>query len=76
MHGTNQPLSLKEVYYRMSYLKFFLTNAEMERICVKSANYARLKGNHIFTMTAEKLKAFSTILLVSRYVGIPRQELY
>ena len=39
----------------------------MESICVESTNYARLKGNHMFTMTVEKLKAFLTILLVSRY---------
>ena len=39
----------------------------MESICVESTNYARLKGNHMFTMTVEKLKAFLTILLVSGY---------
>ena len=56
--------------------ELFLTNTEMERICVQSTNYTRLKGNHIFTMTVEKLKAFLTILLVSGYVGPPRQEMY
>ena len=54
----------------------FLTNAEIERICIESINYARLKGNHIFTMTVEKLKAFLTILLVSGYAGLPRQKMY
>ena len=48
----------------------------MERICVESTNYARLKGNHMFTMTVEKLKAFLTILLVSGYARLPRQEMF
>ena len=48
----------------------------MERICVESTNYARLKSNHMFTMTAEKLKAFLAILLVSGYAGPPKQEMY
>ena len=48
----------------------------MEGICVESTNYGRLKGNHMVTMTAEKLKAFLTILLVSGYAGLPRQENY
>ena len=30
----------------------------------------------MFTITLEKLKAFLTILLVSRYAGLPRQEMY
>ena len=48
----------------------------MERICVESTNYARLKDNHMFTMRVEKLKAFLAILLVSGYAGLPRQEIY
>ena len=48
----------------------------MERICVKSTNYARLKGNHMFIMTVEKLKAFLTILLVSEYAELSRQEMH
>ena len=48
----------------------------MERICVESTNYARLKDNHMFTMTVEKLKTILTILLVSGYAGLPRQEMY
>ena len=54
----------------------FLTNTEMERICFRSTNYFRLRGNHRYTMTVEKLKAFLTILLVSGYAGLPRQEMY
>ena len=30
----------------------------------------------MFTMTVEKLKYFLTILLVSGYAGLPRQERY
>ena len=30
----------------------------------------------MFTMTVEKVKAFATILLVSGYVGLPKQEMY
>ena len=48
----------------------------MEKICVKSTNYTRLKGNHMFTMAVKRLKAFPTILLVSEYAGLPRQEIY
>ena len=43
---------------------------------LESTNYARLKDNHMFTMTVEKLKSFLAILLVSRYAGLPRQEMY
>ena len=56
--------------------ELFLKNTEMERICIESTNYVRLKGNHIFTMTVEKLKTFLTILLVSGYAGLPRQEMF
>ena len=77
MHGGNQALSLKELCYRMSYLNFFWrTNTEMERICLESTNYARLKGNHMFTMTVEEIKSFLTILLVSRYAGLLKQEMH
>ena len=76
MHGTNQSLSLKEVYYRMSYFKLFLTNTEMERVCVESANYVQLKGNQMFTITVEKLKACLVILLASGYAGLSRREMY
>ena len=51
-------------------------NTEMERICIESTNYVGLKGNHIFTMTVEKLKTFLTILLVGGYAGLPRQEMF
>ena len=53
-----------------------MTNTEKERIRVDSTNYARLKGNHMFTMTVEKLKAFLSILLVSEYAGLTRQEMH
>ena len=48
----------------------------IERTSVKSTNYACLKGNHLFTMTVEKLKAFLTALLVRGYAKLPRQEMY
>ena len=44
----------------------------MQRICVVSTKYAHLKGNHMFTMTVEKGKAFLMTLLVSGYTGLPR----
>ena len=56
--------------------EFFLTNTEMERICVESTNSDRLKDNHMFTMTVKKLKDFLVILLVSGYTRLPRQERY
>ena len=30
----------------------------------------------MFTMAVKRLKAFPTILLVSEYAGLPRQEIY
>ena len=48
----------------------------MERISVELTNYARLKGNPVFTVTVEKLKAFLAIILVSEYAGLPRQEMH
>ena len=53
--------------------KLFLTDEEMERICLKSTNYARLKGEHNFTIALDKLKAFAT-LLVSGYTQLARQR--
>ena len=45
--------------------QLFLINTEMESTCIESTNYVRLKVNHMFTMTVEKVKVFLTILLVS-----------
>ena len=56
--------------------ELFLAITEMERICVESTNYARLKGRTMFTMTVEKLKAFLLIFFISGYAGLPRQEMY
>ena len=75
MHGTKQPLSLKGLLPHELF-ELFLTNTEIERIFIKSTNCVRLKGNHMFTMAVEKLKAFLTILWVNWYPGIPRQEMY
>ena len=36
-------------------LELVLTDEEMERICSESTNYARLKDEHNFTMTPDKL---------------------
>ena len=44
--------------------EFLLKDEEMERICLKSTNFARLKDEHNFTMTLGKLKTFIAILLV------------
>ena len=56
--------------------ELLLTNTEMEKIYIESTNYTRLKGNHMLTMTADTLKAFLTILLVSEYAGLPKQDMY
>ena len=48
----------------------------MERICLESTHYPRVKGEHDFNMTLDKLKAFVAILLVSGYTELPRQEMY
>ena len=46
----------------------------MERICSESTNCACLKGNHMFAMTVQKVKAFHAIVLVHGYAGLPRQD--
>ena len=56
--------------------ELFLINTEIKRIRIEPSNYARLKGNHMFTMTMEKLKAFLPILLIRAYARIPIQELH
>lgn len=56
--------------------EMFLTEEEMERICLESEAYARQKGDHVFEMTIEKLKSFLAILLLSGYNVLPRQEMY
>ena len=48
----------------------------MERICLESTNYARIKGDHNFTMNLDNYKAFTAIFLVTRYTEFPRQEKY
>ena len=65
---------LSHEYYCI--IKLFLAHTKMEKICVESNNYVHLKGNHMFSMTEDKLKAFLTILSVSGYTGLPRQEMY
>ena len=52
----------------------FLKNTEIERTCIKSTNYVSLKSNHMFTLTIEKHESFLTILLVSGYAGLQKQE--
>lgn len=56
--------------------ELFLTDGEMERICLESTNYARIKGDHNFTMNLDNYKAFIAIFLVTRYTEFPRQEKY
>ena len=56
--------------------ELFLTDNKMERICLESTHYPRVKGEHDFNMTPDKLKAFIAILLVSGYTELPRQGMY
>ena len=74
MHGTNQ-LVFERSQLPHELFELFLTNEEIERTCVKSTNYAHLKGNHMFIVTVEKLKAFLMILLASGCAGLPIQEM-
>ena len=74
MHGTNQPLFLKEVYYHMSYLEFSCQILKWKEYT--SSQLTTPVFNHLFTMTVEKLKAFLAILLVNGSAGLPRQEMY
>ena len=63
LNGWNEPASVFERSLLPHELfELFLKNTEMERICDESTNYTRLKGNHMFAMTVEKLKAFLAIL--------------
>ena len=68
LNAWNEPANVFERSLLLHELfELLLTNTEMERICVKSTNYTHLIGNHMFTMTVDKLKAFLMILLVSGY---------
>ena len=53
----------------------FLPNAGLTEICSQSNKYVESKGNHSFNLTLEKLKSFITILLLSGYNELPRQEM-
>lgn len=77
LNKSNEPAPLLERSLPPHELfELFLTNNEMERICAESTNYARMKGDHKFTMTMDKIKAFLAILLVSGYAELSRQEMY
>ena len=73
----NQPsLKFGKNLQPQQIFELFLTDDEMQRICFESTNYARQKGNYVFTMTIEKFKSFLAILLLSGYNELPRQEMY
>ena len=57
-------------------LELFLTDDEMQWIYLESTNYARQKGNHVFTMATKKFKSFLAMLLLREYNELPRQEMY
>ena len=86
MNAWNEPAPVFErSLLRHELFELFLTNIEIDRICNESTNYACLKGNHMSTMTLEKLKAFLTIflvkafltiLLVIGYARVSRQDMY
>ena len=52
--------------------QLFLTDEEMERICLESTIYACLKDEHNFTTTLDKFKACVAILLVCGYTEFSR----
>ena len=54
----------------------FLIEDEMQLVCLESTNYARQKGNHVFTMAIKKFKSSLAILFLSGYNELPRQEMY
>ena len=77
LNAWNEPAPVFEISLLAHELfEVFLTNTKMEGICIESLNYTNLRGNHIVTMTVEELKVFLTILLVSRYAELPRQDMY
>ena len=57
-------------------LELFLTDDEMQWIYLESTNYARQKGNHVFTMATKKFKSLLAMLLLREYNELPRQEMY
>ena len=61
------PVSLFEKFFTDDIMKF---NCEESIICAIS------KGNHSFTIDTNTPKAFTTILLVSGYVDLPRRPMY
>ena len=75
MNAWNEPASAFERNLLPQELfELFLTNTEMDRICVEKTNYTRWKGTHMFTITVEKHKAFLTILLVGGYAGYTKKR--
>ena len=74
MHGTNQFLSLEEVYYRISCLNFSWQILKWKEYA-SSQLITPVKSNHMFTMAVEKLKAFLMLLLISGYHELPIKEM-
>ena len=59
---------------QIKLFEHFLIEDEMQLVCLESTNYARQKGNHVFTMTIKKFK--SSLAILSGYNELPRQEMY
>ena len=68
----HEPTDLSPV----SLFESVFTHALMEFICRKSNEYASQKGQQNFDLNVPTLKLFIAILLLSRYVPLPRHPMY
>ena len=54
----------------------FLTDDVLQFICNESVRYAQNKGNHSYKLELNDPKAFIAILIISRYVDLPRRPMF
>ena len=59
-----------------SLFEKFLTDDILQFICNESVRYAQSKGSHSYKLELHDLKAFIAILLVNRYVDLPRHPMF
>ena len=57
-------------------LELFLDDKAIGHLTAETVQYASQSGNHNFFMTAEEMRTFIGIFLLSRYSSVPRRRLY
>ncbi|KFM73653.1 PiggyBac transposable element-derived protein 3, partial [Stegodyphus mimosarum] len=65
--SSKSPCNLFEQFFDDDVLDYIVYHTKL---------YARQKGNHVFDITSEEMKAFIGILIVSGYVAVPRRRMF